>query len=175
MSAATMTNTKTPPGSQLFPTHHDLPESVRAQVIQQLNLTLATTSDMYSQLKQAHWNVKGKRFYQLHLLFDEIAEEIEAFVDEQAERVTALGGYALGTVRMASELTELPEYPNRCVDDLEVVEAMVERMGAFARLLRDSIGRTAEWGDADTSDLYTEISRAVDKRLWFLEAHLQSN
>ena len=79
-----------------FPTHIDIPAEKRAALIEMLNQHLADTFDLYSQVKQAHWNVKGKDFYQLHLLFDEIAEEIEPFIDLLAERVTSLGGYATG-------------------------------------------------------------------------------
>ena len=51
-----------------------------------LNQELADTSDLYSQTKQAHWNVKGIHFYQLHLLFDELAEKRQGEADELAER-----------------------------------------------------------------------------------------
>jgi starvation-inducible DNA-binding protein len=130
--------------------------------------------DLLSQTKQAHWNVKGKDFYQLHLLFDEIADELEDFVDKLAERVTSLGGYAMGTVRMAAEHSRLPEYPIDAIDGKAHVAALVERFGRSAGNIRSAIGEADEMGDPSTADLYTEISRVIDKRLWFLEAHLQS-
>ena len=138
-----------------------------------LNQTLAATSDLQSQTKQAHWNVKGPHFYPLHLLFDEIAGELTEFVDEVAERVTALGGYATGTVRMAAEASPLPEYPTSAVDGMDHVKALVDRFAGYGAHVRQGIDKTDELGDKDTADLYTEISRLVDKRLWFLEAHLQ--
>ena len=99
------------PRLKTFPTHIDIPAEKRAALIETLNRHLANTLDLYTQVKQAHWNVKGNDFYQLHLLFDEIAEEIEPFIDLLAERVTLLGGYANGTARMSAENSELPEYP----------------------------------------------------------------
>jgi starvation-inducible DNA-binding protein len=137
-----------------------------------LNQTLATTLDLKTQAKQAHWNVKGMDFLQLHELFDTLSGELEEYVDLVAERVTALGGTAIGTARAAAADSVLPEYPFDAVDGAEHVTALADRYGVYAKHLRSTIETTANLGDADTSDLYTEISRAIDKRLWFLEAHL---
>ncbi|MEC4815462.1 MAG: DNA starvation/stationary phase protection protein Dps [Scytonema sp. PMC 1069.18] len=160
--------------SRLYPTRIDIPESARAQIAALLNQTLAASTDLKSQTKQAHWNVKGTDFYQLHELFDEIAAEIEEFIDMFAERITALGGYACGTVRMAAANSILPEYPVNILSGMEHVTALAERFAPYAKHLRESIDKTNDLGDADTADLYTEVSRTIDKRLWFLEAHLQA-
>jgi starvation-inducible DNA-binding protein len=159
--------------SKTFTTHIDIPAEKREVLIRTLNASLADTFDLFSQIKQAHWNVKGKDFIQLHLLFDEIAAEIEEFVDEIAERVTTLGGYANGTVRMAAASSSLPEYPTDAVEGMKHVAALVERFGLYAAKVREAIESTEELGDPTTADLYTEISRKVDMRLWFLEAHIQ--
>ncbi|GAB4142816.1 MAG: DNA starvation/stationary phase protection protein Dps [Cyanobacteria bacterium J069] len=161
-------------GQPLYATRIDLPADIRAQVIASLNNTLAATLDLKTQVKQAHWNVKGLQFYQLHELFDEMASELEAYVDMVAERVTALGGLALGTARIAAAQSILPEYPLDILDGKDHVVALAERYAAYAKLVRDGIQSTDDLGDADTADLYTEVSRDIDKRLWFLEAHLQT-
>jgi starvation-inducible DNA-binding protein len=165
----TSTQTKT----RFYSTRIDLPEDTRSQVAALLNQSLATTLDLKTQVKQAHWNVKGMNFYQLHLLFDEIAGELEGYVDLLAERVTTLGGYAMGTARIAASESALPEYPLDIDDGRDHVVALADRFGIYAKSLRDAIAQTDGLGDADTADLYTEISRTVDMRLWFLEAHLQ--
>lgn len=160
--------------SRLYPTRIDIPADVRSQVAEILNHTLASTLDLKTQVKQAHWNVKGMDFYQLHELFDEMATELEEFVDMIAERTTALGGLALGTARIAAARSTLPEYPIDILDGKSHVTALAERYAPYAKLIRDAIDKTDSLGDADTADLYTEVSRAIDKRLWFLEAHLQA-
>ena len=160
--------------SQLHPTRIDLPAKTRLEIIAGLNQTLASTLDLKTQVKQAHWNVKGMDFYQLHQLFDEMASELEDYIDMVAERVTALAGVALGTVRIAAKQSELPEYPADILDGKEHVVALADRYAAYGKTLREEIDITGDMGDADTADLYTEISRAIDKRLWFLEAHLQA-
>jgi starvation-inducible DNA-binding protein len=159
--------------THLFSTHIDLPMESREQLITLLNEHLADTFDLMSQTKQAHWNVKGKDFYQLHLLFDEIAGELADFVDLLAERATSLGGYATGTVRMAAENSALPEYPTDITEGTEHVKALVERFGLYGSRIRIAIDAAINLGDQSTGDLYIEISRTVDKRLWFLEAHIQ--
>lgn len=157
---------------RFYPTRIDLDSDVRSQVISILNQSLAATLDLKTQTKQAHWNVKGIDFYQLHELFDEMAGELEEYVDMVAERVTALGGTALGTARIAATESILPEYPMDAVDGEEHIVALAERFAAYGKHVREAIAKTDELGDADTADLYTEISRTIDKRLWFLEAHL---
>jgi starvation-inducible DNA-binding protein len=157
-----------------YPTRIDIPPEIRSQVIELLNQTLATTLDLKTQVKQAHWNVKGINFYQLHQLFDEIATQLEEYIDLIAERVTALGGVAMGTVRIAASQSVLPEYPFDVVDGKDHVMALADRMAPYAKVVRAAINQATELEDADTADLYTEISRTIDKYLWFLEAHLQA-
>lgn len=156
-----------------FSTSVDIPADRRAKVVKVLNQHLADAFDLLSQVKQAHWNVKGSDFWQLHKLFDEVAERAEEWVDELAERVTALGGYATGTVRMAASSSTLPEFPTDITDSMAYVRAVAERVAAFTNSARDAIDVTDRLGDANTSDLFTEISRCADKYLYFLEAHLQ--
>lgn len=157
-----------------FSTSVDIPAERRAKINKVLNQHLADSFDLASQVKQAHWNVKGPNFWQLHKLFDEVAEEAESWVDEIAERVTALGGYATGTVRMAAASSTLPEFPTDISDGMAYVKAVAARLGAFANSTRQAIDETDKLGDADTADLFTEISRGADKYLYFLEAHLQA-
>jgi starvation-inducible DNA-binding protein len=157
-----------------FETRIDIAEGTREKVIELLNARLADTFDLYSQLKQAHWNVKGSDFYQLHLLYDQIAEDVFPYVDEIAERATQLGGLALGTARMAASSSSLDEYPLDAIEGMETVTAVADRLSAYAAAVRSAIDTTAELGDQSTSDLFTEISRTVDKYLWFVEAHQQA-
>lgn len=160
------------PETKLFATQHDLPESTRRHMIEDLNSTLATLVDLKFQLKQAHWNVKGIHFVQLHELFDALAGEVDGYVDLVAERATTLGGYAYGTVRDAAEHSVLPEYPVEAVHGKDHLQLLVERYATVAQKLRGHIDEASQAGDQGTADLFTEISRGVDLRLWFLESHL---
>lgn len=163
------------PKSLLHPTRIDIPEETRSQIVDILNETLGYTLDLKTQVKQAHWNVKGLDFYQLHELFDELAGELEEYIDMFAERVTTLAGVALGTARVAAQVSQLPEYPFDILNGKDHITALADRYAIYAKLLRDGIAKTDDLGDADTADLYTEVSRSIDMRLWFLEAHLQAD
>ena len=156
-----------------FDTQIDLSADAREELVAILNQQLADNADLYSQTKQAHWNVKGIHFFSLHELFDEIAEMIEPFTDDIAERATALGGYATGTVRMAAESSTLPEYPVDAVEGKAHLEAMRDRWAAYAASTREASRRSAELGDPTTEDLFLEISGKVDLALYFVESHLQ--
>jgi starvation-inducible DNA-binding protein len=159
---------------ELHKTKNDLSKQTRNKVIDLLNARLADASDLKSQAKQAHWNVKGIHFFQLHELFDQVATAVEAHTDLIAERVTALGGTAMGTIRMAAKNSSLSEYPLEITDGTAHVDALSTALADFGKNVRKNIDQTTELGDADTADLFTEISREIDKLLWFVEAHIQA-
>ena len=143
----------------MFKTKNDLPEATRVKAVELLNARLADCIDLQTQAKHAHWNVKGPTFIALHELFDKINEEVEDYVDDIAERAVQLGGVAESTARMVAKRSSLSEYPVKPVD------------GTAAR---KGIDQANELGDLDTADLFTEVSRGIDKWLWFVEAHLQA-
>lgn len=154
-------------------TLNDIAPEARARMVALLNQQLADTFDLYSQVKQAHWNVKGMNFIALHELFDDVAGKVLEFVDELAERATALGGDAQGTVRQAASLSRLPEFPSDIKGGEAFVQAVIERVAAYTNSARAAVEEADDADDVATEDLLTEITREMDKLLWFLEAHLQ--
>lgn len=155
-------------------TSHDMPEDKRAEMVDLCNQHLADLFDLFSQTKQAHWNVKGMHFEPLHVLFDKMAEAIFPYSDMVAERATALGGTALGTVEMAANATSLATMPSDVFGGKELLELVVARWAAYAASARAAIKQAEGADDVDTADMFTEVSRTVDKMLWFAEAHLQA-
>ena len=135
---------------------------------------LAVAIDLSLQPKQAHWNVKGPHFIGLHELFDKVNEAVASYVDLIAERVVQLGGIAEGTVRAAAQRSRLAEYPLDIADGAAHVEAVARALSTFGREARNTIDLADELEDADTADLFTEVSRGIDKWLWFVEAHTQA-
>lgn len=157
----------------LLATRNDLPKDARGQIVELLNARLADAIDLMMQAKQAHWNVKGVSFIALHELFDKLASELTEQADTVAERVTALGGLAVGTLRQAAGTSRLAELPASTVEGQALLKALVERYAALAAATRSAIDATTAMGDAGSADLLTGLSRELDKSLWFLEAHLQ--
>jgi starvation-inducible DNA-binding protein len=158
----------------MFETENDIPKSHRTELNALLNQRLASAVDLQSQLKQAHWNVKGPNFIGLHELFDKVAEAVENYVDEIAERIVQLGGVAEGTVRMAAARTRLTEYSPEISEGPAHVEGVARALSTFGAEARGTIDEANALDDADTADLFTEISRGIDKWLWFVEAHSQA-
>jgi starvation-inducible DNA-binding protein len=136
-----------------------------------LNARLADAIDLFNMTKQAHWNVKGPNFIALHELFDDIAERIEAHADLIAERAVILGGIAQGPSQAVGEASTLEPYPRDLQDANGTVDRLSAALAAFGANVRKAIDAADEAGDQDTADLFTEVSRAIDKDVWFVEAH----
>lgn len=156
-----------------FETRNDLTESVRTASLTLLQALLSDTLDLASQVKHAHWNVRGPHFMPLHELFDTLHEELEEEVDDIAERMTALGSSVRGTMRQGAASSRLPEFPPDAVDGAAHLKALADRYAKLAASMREAIDAADRGGDAATADLFTQTTRALDKHLWFLEAHLQ--
>ncbi len=157
-----------------YPTKNDLPTGTREKMANLLNANLADGIHLALQAKQAHWNVKGPSFIALHELFDKVRDEVDEWADLIAERVVMLGGLADGTLEAVSKKTRLPAYSTKIADGRAHVEALSDSLAAFGKTIREAIDVAAEAGDADTTNLFTEVSRGVDKMLWFVEAHLHA-
>jgi starvation-inducible DNA-binding protein len=159
----------------MFSTRIDIPAKQRPALIELINQRLADMIDLHLQTKQAHWNVKGPSFIALHELFDDIAGEVDEHADSIAERAIALGGEALGSLQEVSKQSKLKPYPLHLKTGKEHVEALADALAAVGKSVRAAIDQSNELGDADTADLFTGISRDLDKKLWFVEAHVQAD
>jgi starvation-inducible DNA-binding protein len=158
----------------MYKTVNDIPLDERIELKTLMNLRLASAIDLQLQMKQAHWNVKGPSFIGLHKLFDEIDEAVESYVDSIAERIVQLGGIAEGTVRVTASRSQLDDYPLTISDGMAHVHAVAKALSTFGREARTTIAEAEKLNDADTADLFTEVSRGIDKWLWFVEAHSQA-
>lgn len=154
----------------------DLPAEERSKLAGVLQVSLATSLDLYSQVKQAHWNVIGPHFIAYHQLFDTIAEHAIDWIDKLAERSATLGGVPQGTVRQSATLTQLPDYTLGAAEGPSHVEALSERLAIYCAKLReaaDTIDRDGDIHDLATQDLLIEILRLAEMDLWFLDKHTQ--
>ena len=158
----------------MFKTKDDVPQKVRIQVVTLLQDRLADSIDLTTQAKQAHWNVKGPSFIALHELFDKIAEESEVYADLIAERIVQFGGTAEGVISAVVKRSSLKKYPMDIATGHEHVEAFSHALATYGELIRKAIEKANKLNDAGTADIFTEVSRSVDKNLWFVEAHDQA-
>jgi starvation-inducible DNA-binding protein len=154
------------------PTRNTLGEKIRIQSVELLNKHLAAAIDLHAQVKQAHWNVRGPNFIAIHELFDKVSEEVEDFSDMLAERAGGLGGTAEGTLEIAAERSFLIRYPLGIADEQKHVFAVAGALAAFGQSVREASEHATSFGDTDTADLFTEVSRGIDHQLWFVESHI---
>jgi len=159
---------------KMYETENDISKARRSELNALMNQRLASAVDLQLQMKQAHWNVKGPSFIGLHELFDKVDEAVESYVDKIAERIVQLGGIAEGTVRVSAARSRLAEYPLEIADGMAHVEAVARAPSTFGQEARATIDEANALDDADTADLFTEVSRGIDKWLWFVEAHSQA-
>jgi starvation-inducible DNA-binding protein len=158
----------------IYDTKNDLSAHIRSECISLLQDRLADAIDVMLQSKQAHWNVKGINFIALHKLFDRVHDDLEDGVDLIAERIVQLGGVAEGTSDAVFERSSMPGYPLQLSTAVEHVEALSTSLAAYAQVVRQAIDQCIKSNDANSADIFTEISRSVDKNLWMVEAHSQA-
>lgn len=158
----------------MYPSPSRLSPESRAQLSTLLNDRLADGLDLHSQIKVAHWNLKGPQFPSLHPLFETFAVGLAAFNDALAERAVTLGGRAYGTVRHVAAASTLPDYPQEAARDLEHVRLLADRFDRYLDGLRQSRAAAEALGDTDTVDLFTQVVTAFEKHAWFLRASLEA-
>ena len=160
--------------TKMHKTMNPISENIRGSMIELLQTHLATAVDITYQTKQAHWNVKGMNFIAVHELFDDLHEETEEYVDTIAERLTAIGGQAHGTVQAASENSLLDPYPLDLVKSEDHLKRLTESYAKWSAAVAEGIEEASEAGDPLTEDLLTAIGRGLDKGIYFMESHFQA-
>ena len=158
----------------MYKSPSQLPEDARAQIANALNARLADGLDLHSQIKVAHWNIKGPQFAALHPLFETFAVGLAGYNDEIAERAVTLGARAYGTARHVAKASRLQEYPQDTTRDLEHVRLLAERFENYLAGVRESRAVAEKLGDTDTVDLFTQVATEFEKHTWFLRASLES-
>jgi starvation-inducible DNA-binding protein len=133
---------------------------------------LADGLDLHSQIKVAHWNIRGPNFGALHPLFETFALALANHNDTFAERVVTLGGRAYGTLRHAAQVSRIPEYLQETSRDLEHVRLLADRFEIYLEGLRGARKIVEDEGDPDDADLLTQVVTEFEKHTWFLRATL---
>jgi starvation-inducible DNA-binding protein len=156
----------------MYKTPSNLPESARTELVRSLNDRLADGLDLHSQIKVAHWNVRGPQFPALHPLFEQFANQLAIHNDSIAERAVTLGGLATGGVKAVAKSSRIPEYPGDTTRDLDHVKLLAERIDIYLAGVRQSRGAAENLADTDTVDLLTGVITEFEKNAWFLRATL---
>ena len=156
----------------MYNTPSKLSESARADLIRTLSARLADGLDLHSQIKVAHWNVRGPQFPALHPLFEQFATQLATYNDSIAERAVTLGGLAAGTARHVAKVSSLSEYPQDTTRDLDHVRLLAERFDAYLAGVRETREIAQKLGDDESVGLLTDAVTDFEKNAWFLRATL---
>jgi starvation-inducible DNA-binding protein len=158
----------------MYDTRVDISITIREKIAPLIQARVVDGIDLLTQVKYAHWNVKGPHFLTLHQLFDRLGGIVAELVDLLAERLLVLGGTVCGTARMVASQSTLAEFPLDALDGLEMAATVADKLAAFGKAVRVNIVEATKLGDGSTADVFTEVVREIDKQLWLVEAHLQA-
>ena len=158
---------------RMFMSYNPLDAGKRSKVVGMLNPLLATLADLSSQVHHAHWNVKGPDFYQKHKMFDDLYGNIDGMLDDLGERITALGGFAEGTVRMACASSMIDELV-QATDSMSLVRDLIDKHALVSGKMTQLIEAIDALGDYTTANMLQDMQHTIDKNLYFLESHIVS-
>lgn len=161
------------PFGTIAPLPNGLSEKVCKESVERLNQILADTMTLRDMYKKHHWQVAGKTFYQLHLLFDKHYEEQAELVDQIAERIQLLGGLSYAMAADVAENTNIPRVPK----GREEVPVQISRLLTAHEIIlqgaRASAKKAAEMDDDGTNDLLvSDVIRTNELQVWFVAEHL---
>jgi len=145
-----------------------------AAVAQSLNRLLADEHVLYIKTRNAHWNIEGIDFHLQHKFFEEQYKKLESIIDDVAERIRALGHYAVGSMQKFLELSHLMEQTRERNDSRGYIRDLLADHETIILHIRENIGRYAnEWHDQGSSDFITDLMKFHEKMAWMLRAHLK--
>ena len=138
-----------------------------------LNTLLADEYILYTKTRNAHWNIQGPNFIELHKFFESQYDALDIIIDDVAERVRALGHFALGSLKDFSAITRLSEHEQDFTDQKHIIQTLLNDHEALIRSLRKDILITAEeHRDLGTADFLTGLMEQHEKMSWMLRAYL---
>lgn len=172
--ATTKVNSKTTTAKGAIIPNLGLKEETRQQVVTLLNKRLSDTFVLYTKTLNYHWNVTGPEFIQIHELLEEQYTELAESIDEIAERIRKIGGFAFGTLDEFKQNSAIEEQPGRIPEWTEMIQRLVDDHESVIRQLREDADTTDEWGDMITNDFVIALAQAHETMAWKLRAHLEN-
>jgi starvation-inducible DNA-binding protein len=158
-----------------FVNHGYLSEEEFGTVSETLQRNLATTISLYLKFKKYHWDIRGRFFRDLHLAYDEFIEEIFPGIDEQAERLVALGGSPIAAPADIARFSVV-QVPQETVRDARTqVADLVDDLTRVGRGYRDDSQTVDDANDPATADIYNGYAATIDKIRWMLQAMMDDD
>ncbi len=138
-----------------------------------LNVLLADEYILYTKTRNAHWNIQGQKFIELHKFFESQYDALDIIIDDVAERVRALGHFALGSLKDFIAVSRLSEHNHDFTDHNHIIKTLLDDHESLIRSLRKDVSAVVEeYRDLGTADFMTGIMEQHEKMAWMLRAHL---
>lgn len=142
-----------------------------AQLADRLQVLLANYSIFYQNVRGAHWNVKGEKFFELHLKFEELYNNLQLKIDEIAERILTLGyapSHKYSDYKKVSKIEEV----SQVTDGLKSVTAILDAFKILISLQRELLNLSGDANDEGTNALMSDYIREQEKLVWMYSAFL---
>jgi len=165
---------KKKPTIVLQKTRNPLSEGQRAEIVRALQPVQCAAIELYLQVRNAHWNVRGNSFSGLHKLFDETAGDLNEIADSLAERVSILGGEPVASVQKLAAVPQLADAPAGMKGQEEFVRLISDRLAFYIQMLSDAITTFEKNGDYVSQDICVKAAGVLEKKLWMTESHVYS-
>jgi starvation-inducible DNA-binding protein len=141
------------------------------KLLEIVNKQVANWTVLYTKLHNFHWYVKGSQFFVLHEKFEELYNEANENIDELAERLLALGGKPIATLKESLEAASVKEAEGTETAE-EMVQAIVNDFSILIKELKEGMDLAAEVGDDTTGDMLLSIHQKLEKHVWMLNSFL---
>ncbi|MEZ4853976.1 Dps family protein [Flavobacterium sp.] len=148
-----------------------LPIEETKQLITDLNVLLANFQVYYQNLRGLHWNIRGKRFFDLHIKFEELYNDSQLKIDEIAERVLTLGGVPLHTFSDYIEANQL-EVGKNISNDEKAVQLVIQSLASLLQIERKILEASGEINDEGTNAMMSGFITEQEKTIWMMNAWL---
>ena len=150
-----------------------IPEKDTEEIVTFLNTLLADEYALYTKTRNAHWNVNGSNFFELHKFFESQYEILDIMIDDIAERVRSLGHYALGSLRDFLSVTHMDEENHDFSNPKQIIQTLVNDHETIIRIIRNDITPVSEkYKDLGTADFVTGLMEKHEKMAWMLRAFI---
>lgn len=149
-----------------------LPVEATAEIVQDLNVLLSGFQVYYQNLRGLHWNIRGKRFFNLHVKFEELYNEAQLNIDNIAERILALGGKPFHTFEDYLKLNQVSVAKDISKDE-KAVQIVIESIATLLQIERKILNRSADIGDEGTNSMMSDLIKEQEKTVWMMKAWLE--
>lgn len=151
-----------------------LPVEETEVIIVELNVLLSNYQIYYQSLRGLHWNIRGRRFFDLHLKFEELYNDSQLKIDLIAERVLTLGGRPLHTFEDYIKFNQLPIGKN-ISNDVASIQLIVNSLSKLLVIEREILNKASEINDEGTSSMMSDFIVEQEKTIWMMNAWLEEN